>query len=114
LTATFCSLRPHSGGSSARSITAAGETDCLGQEDYPINPRRIYKYGKREGSKISMEFIMTRREIIVAGIGYSRRVMRSEVKKSLDFVNSAPEIDSTLGRRDLPNHLSCVHDHTCA
>ncbi len=59
---------------------------------------------------------MTRREIIVAGIGYSRGacLMRSEVKKSLDFANSAPEIHLTLGCRDLANHLSCVQDHTCA
>src|SRR5215472_2688023 len=29
------------------------------KKTYPINPRRVYMYGKGEGSKISMEFTMT-------------------------------------------------------
>jgi hypothetical protein len=36
--------------------------------------------------------------------------MPSELNEPLDFVNSAPEIYLTLGRRDLANHLSCVRD----
>jgi hypothetical protein len=79
---------------------------------YPINPRRVYMYGKGEGSKISMEFMMTHPRLITAAIGYSwgAWLMPSELKESLDFANSAPEIYLTLGRRDLANHLSCVRD----
>jgi predicted esterase len=82
------------------------------KKTYPINPRRVYMYGKGEGSKISMEFMMTHPEIVTAAIGYSwgAWLMPSEVKEPLDFVNSAPEIHLTLGRRDLANHLSCVRD----
>ena len=82
------------------------------KKTYPINPRRVYMYGKGEGSKISMEFMMTHPEIVTAAIGYSwgAWLMPSEVNESLDFANSAPEIHLTLGRRDLANHLSCVRD----
>ncbi len=82
------------------------------KKNYPINPRRVYMYGKGEGSKISMEFMMTHPEIVTAAIGYSwgAWLMPSEVNQSLDFENSAPEIHLTLGRRDLANHLTCVRD----
>ena len=82
------------------------------KKTYPINPRRVYMYGKGEGSKISMEFTMMHPNISTAAIGYSwgAWLMPSEVNAPLDFVNSAPEIYLTLGRRDLENHLSCVRD----
>jgi hypothetical protein len=82
------------------------------KKTYPVNPRRVYMYGKGEGSKISMEFMMTHPNIVTAAIGYSwgAWLMPSEVKESLDYANSAPEIYLTLGRRDLANHLSCVRD----
>src|SRR5687768_12684266 len=82
------------------------------KQKYPINPRRVYMYGKGEGSKISMEFMMTHPQIVTAAIGYSwgAWLMPSEIQKPLDFVNSAPEIYLTLGRRDLANHISCVRD----
>ena len=80
------------------------------RKTYPINPRRVYMYGKGEGSKISMEFMMMHPNIVTAAIGYSwgAWLMPSEMKEPLDYVNSAPEIYLTLGRRDLANHLSCV------
>jgi len=79
---------------------------------YPINPRRVYMYGKGEGAKISAEFMMTHPNIVTAAIMYSwgAWLMPSEPKEPLDFVNSAPEIYMTLGRRDLENHLACVRD----
>ena len=82
------------------------------KKNYPINPRRIYMYGKGEGSKISMEFMMTHPNIVTAAIGYSwgAWLMPSELKEPMDFVNQAPEIYLTLGRRDLANHISCVRD----
>ena len=82
------------------------------KKTYPINPRRVYMYGKGEGSKISMEFMMTHPTIVTAAIGYSwgAWLMPSELQEPLDYVNRAPEIYLTLGRRDLDNHLSCVRD----
>src|SRR5262252_5703719 len=82
------------------------------KKTYPINPRRVYMYGKGEGSKISMEFMMMHPQLVAAAIGYSwgAWLMPSELSESLDFVNSAPEIYLTLGRRDLASHLSCVRD----
>jgi hypothetical protein len=82
------------------------------KKTYPINPRRVYMYGKGEGSKISMEFTMTHPELVTAAIGYSwgAWLMPSEIDGPIDFVNKAPEIYLTLGRRDLANHLTCVRD----
>src|SRR5947208_8541787 len=82
------------------------------KQNYPINPRRVYMYGKGEGSKISMEFTMMHPGLVTAAIGYSwgAWLMPSELKAPLDFANRAPEIYLTLGRRDLANHLSCVRD----
>jgi hypothetical protein len=82
------------------------------KKTYPVNPRRVYMYGKGEGSKISMEFMMMHPALVTAAIGYSwgAWLMPSELKEPLDFANSAPEIYLTLGRRDLANHLSCVRD----
>jgi len=82
------------------------------KKTYPINPRRVYMFGKGEGSKISMEFMMTHPNLVTAAIGYSwgAWLMPSELSAPLDFANSAPEIYLTLGRRDLDNHLSCVRD----
>ncbi|MEZ5402402.1 MAG: HEAT repeat domain-containing protein [Bryobacteraceae bacterium] len=79
---------------------------------YPINPRRVYMYGKGEGSKISMEFAMMHPKLVTAAIGYSwgAWVMPSEVSEPIDFAGSAPEIYLTLGRRDLSYHLTCVRD----
>jgi hypothetical protein len=79
---------------------------------YPINPRRVYMYGKGEGSKISMEFTMMHPNLVTAAIGYSwgAWLMPSEVEGPIDYANQAPEIYLTLGRRDLANHLSCVRD----
>jgi TPR repeat protein len=79
---------------------------------YPINPRRVYMYGKGEGSKISMEFMMMHPKIVTAAIGYSwgAWLMPSELNEPLDFANRAGEIYLTLGRRDLAHHLTCVRD----
>jgi hypothetical protein len=82
------------------------------KKTYPINPRRVYMYGKGEGSKISQEFSMTHPALITAAIGYSwgAWLMPSELKESTDFASTGPELYLTLGRRDLANHLSCVRD----
>ena len=82
------------------------------KKTYPINPRRVFMYGKGEGSKISMEFTMLHPDLSAAAIGYSwgAWLMPSETEKAIDFVNSAPEIYLTLGRRDLATHIVTVRD----
>jgi TPR repeat protein len=82
------------------------------KKTYPINPRRVYMYGKGEGSKISMEFTMTHPDLVTAAVGYSwgAWLMPSELDRPLDFEGREPELYLTLGRRDLANHLSCVRD----
>ena len=38
------------------------------KKTYPINPRRVYMFGKGEGGKISAEFTMTHPNIVAAAI----------------------------------------------
>jgi predicted esterase len=79
---------------------------------YPINPRRVYMFGKGEGGKISAEFTMTHPNIVTAAVTHSWGfwVMPSELKEPIDPVNSAPEIYMNLGLRDLVTHLTTVRD----
>jgi proline iminopeptidase len=82
---------------------------------YPVNPRRIYMYGKGEGGKISGEFTMLHPDLVTAGIGYSWGMWRmpAEVmpngKDALDPL-TAPEFYMVLGMRDLSYHLTTVRD----
>ena len=82
------------------------------KKTYPINPRRVYMFGKGEGGKISAEFTMTHPNIVTAAITHSWGfwVMPSEMKEAIDFENSAPEIYMNLGLRDLATHLTTVRD----
>lgn len=82
------------------------------KKTYPINPRRVYMFGKGEGGKISAEFTMTHPDIVTAAITHSWGfwVMPSELKEPIDPVNSAPEIYMNLGLRDLATHLTTVRD----
>jgi hypothetical protein len=82
------------------------------KKTYPINPRRIYMYGKGEGGKISAEFAVTHPNLITAAImsSWGMWLMPSELKEPIDFANSAPEIYMTVGHRDLAHHLTCVRD----
>src|SRR6476646_7418220 len=82
------------------------------KQTYPVNPRRIYMFGKGEGGKISAEFTMTHPDIVTAAITHSWGfwVMPSELHEAIDPVNSAPEIYMNLGLRDLATHLTTVRD----
>ena len=82
------------------------------KKTYPINPRRIYMYGKGEGGKISAEFTVTHPNLVTAAITYSWGwwLMPSELKEPLDPLNSAPEIYMNLGLRDLAHHITTVRD----
>jgi hypothetical protein len=79
---------------------------------YPINPRRIYMYGKGEGGKISGQFAMQYPHLVTAGITYSWGWwnMPSEIDAAIDPLNSAPEFYMVLGLRDLSYHLTTVRD----
>jgi hypothetical protein len=80
-------------------------------KNYPINPRRIYMYGKGEGGKVSGEFGSTHPNLITASITYSWGwwIMPSEVTEPIDF-SHAPEFYMVLGLRDLATHINTVRD----
>ncbi len=81
------------------------------EKTYPINPRRIYAYGKGEGGKISGELGVMHPELITAGITYSWGwwKMPSELTAPLDPDKSS-EFYMVLGLRDLSHHLTTVRD----
>ena len=82
------------------------------KKNYPINPRRVYMYGKGEGGKISGEFAMMHPQLVTASITYSWGwwTMPSELKEPVDALNSAPEFYMVLGMRDLSHHITTVRD----
>ncbi|HEY2013157.1 MAG TPA: hypothetical protein VGH38_06615, partial [Bryobacteraceae bacterium] len=82
------------------------------KKTYPINPRRIYMYGKGEGGKISGELAMLHPDLVTAAITYSWGWwnMPSELKEAIDPLGSAPEFYMVLGLRDLSYHLTTVRD----
>ena len=82
------------------------------KKTYPINPRRIYMYGKGEGGKISGEFAMLHPQLVTASITYSWGwwKMPPELKEAIDPLGSAPEFYMVLGLRDLSYHITTVRD----
>jgi TPR repeat protein len=82
------------------------------KKTYPVNPRRVYMYGKGSGGHVAGEFTMLHPDLITAGISYSWGwwTMPSEVNQPLDMVNSAPEFYLVLGMRDFTHHITTVRD----
>jgi len=82
------------------------------KKTYPINPRRVYMYGKGEGGKISGEFAMFNPNIVTASITYSWGwwKMPPELTEAIDPLGSAPEFYMVLGLRDLSYHITTVRD----
>ncbi len=82
------------------------------EKTYPVNPRRIYMYGKGAGGMVAGEFTMLHPDLITASISYSWGwwAMPSELDKPLDPVNSAPEFYMVLGMRDFTHHITTVRD----
>src|SRR5947209_11694922 len=72
------------------------------KKTYPVNPRRVYMYGKGSGGYVAGEFTMLYPSLITAAISYSWGwwTMPSELEKPLDPVNAAPEFYLVLGMRD--------------
>ena len=82
------------------------------KKTYPINPRRVYLYGKGEGGKISGQMAMLFPDLYTASISYSWSwwLMPSHVDKPFDAVKEGAEIYMVLGMRDLSHHLTNVRD----
>jgi TPR repeat protein len=82
------------------------------EKTYPVNPRRIYMYGKGAGGYVAGEFTMLHPDLITASISYSWGwwTMPSELDKPIDAVNSAPEFYMVLGMRDFTHHITTVRD----
>lgn len=89
-----------------------GKLIAWAKKTYPINPRRIYMYGKGEGGHISGEMAMLNPQVITAAISYSWGwwIMPSELKEAVDPLGSAPEFYMVLGLRDLSYHITTVRD----
>ncbi len=82
------------------------------KKTYPVNPRRVYMYGKGEGGKISGELAMLNPNVIAGSISYSWSwwTMPNELTPGFDPVKSGAEIYMVLGMRDLSYHLTNVRD----
>lgn len=82
------------------------------KKTYPINPRRVYAYGKGEGGKISGELSTLHPDVIAASISYSWTwwKMPVETNTAIDPLKEAPGIYMVLGLRDLSHHLTNVRD----
>lgn len=79
------------------------------QKKYPINPRRIYMYGKGEGAKISGEFGTQNAKLITAAVTYSWGWWKipSELTPTTEH---PPAYYTVLGMRDLLTHIQTVRD----
>src|SRR5579862_5508041 len=82
------------------------------EKTYPVNPRRIYMYGKGAGGIVAGEFTMLHPDLVTASISYSWLwwTMRSELNRPLDPVNSALEFYMVLGMRHFTHHITTVRD----
>lgn len=82
------------------------------RKTYPVNPRRVYMYGKGSGGHVAGDFTMQHPELITAGISYSWGwwSMPSELEQPLDAENVAPEFYLVLGMRDFTHHITTVRD----
>ena len=79
------------------------------KKTYPINPRRIYSYGKGEGSKISNEFVGLHPDLVSAAIGYSWGFWKMPVELK-EPLKHAPQTYMVLGLQDLAHHLTNMRD----
>lgn len=79
------------------------------KKQYPVNPRRIYMYGKGEGAKISGEFGTQNAGLITAAVTYSWGWWKIPAD-SVQPPELAPSYYMVLGMRDLLTHLQTVRD----
>ena len=100
------------GGLGAADIEPIKKLVGWAQKTYPINPRRIYAFGKGSGGSMAGQLSTLHSNLFTASISYSWgwTNMVSELDKPIDMVNSAPELYLVLGMRDFTHHITTVRN----
>jgi HEAT repeats len=100
------------GGLGAADIEPIEKLVAWAQKTYPVNPRRIYAFGKGSGGSMAGQLSTLHSNLFTASISYSWgwTQMISELDKPLDMVNSAPELYLVLGMRDFTHHITTVRN----
>jgi hypothetical protein len=78
------------------------------KKTFPINPRRVYNFGKGEGSTMSIEFALEHPDLIACAIGYSWgfRLMPDAKNPETEL----PGLYLAIGLKDTPTHPPMVRD----
>lgn len=79
------------------------------KQTYPVNPRRVYMFGRGEGAHISGEFAAFHPDLVCASIFYSWGFRRVPPAVN-DAQHTAPEYYLNLGLKEIPTHLKEVPD----
>src|SRR3954470_6347941 len=100
------------GGLGAADIEPIKKLVAWAQETYPVNPRRIYAFGKGSGGSMAGQLSTLHSDLFAASISYSWgwTNMISELDQPIDMVNSAPELYLVLGMRDFTHHITTVRN----
>lgn len=77
------------------------------KKTYPINPRRVYMFGRGEGAHISGEFAVFHPSLVAAVVTYSWG-WRSNPAEIRDPEGAFPEFYTNLGQKESPTHLAEV------
>jgi hypothetical protein len=78
------------------------------KKTYPINPRRVYLWGRGEGAKMAGEFSTEHPDLIAGIITYSWGFWKLATVK--DPALNIPDFYVVLGLKDLPHHLWTVRE----
>jgi hypothetical protein len=100
------------GGLGAADIEPIEKLVAWAREKYPVNPRRIYAFGKGSGGSMAGQLSTLHSNLFTASISYSWgwTNMASELDKPIEMVNSAPELYLVLGMRDFTHHITTVRN----
>jgi TPR repeat protein len=100
------------GGLGAADIEPIRKLVAWAQKTYPVNPRRIYAFGKGSGGSMAGQLSTLHSDLFAASISYSWgwTNMISELDEPIDMVNRAPELYLVLGMRDFTHHITTVRN----
>src|SRR5215510_16576083 len=100
------------GGLGAADIEPIRKLVAWARKTYPVNPRRIYAFGKGSGGSMAGQLSTLHSDLFTASISYSWgwTNMVSEIDNPIDMVNSAPELYLVLGMRDFTHHITTVRN----
>src|SRR4051794_19229381 len=100
------------GGLGAADVEPITKLVAWAQKTYPVNPRRIYAFGKGSGGSMAGQLSTLHSDLFAASISYSWgwTNMISELDQPIDMVNSAPELYLVLGMRDFTHHITTVRN----